>query len=1412
MSELGEFRCQNCNMVFRSPGLLEKHRKHFCIGSDIGDPFLLHRRYAESLEKDERNRYSWRGREPLRTQTPDFIRFHRLRVSLEESMPTLPTWAERAERDHANTWAQPGPSMSPRRNWEHMERVREVAETHGRHLADIQARNHELELQREEIQQRLSELSAKDSAAGHIEGMLQELRAQEERNEWALHELREQIEALHGQQGTKAAPPQAETTNPIILQGKKEQHQHISFDFIASGDGPLSTQIRALRLAYMQSGGADPAILAQMHDLQAEAHTLERAGPKAEHRQKKRRGEFRPQGLDSELLAVERENQRLEEEILRLQLNRERRGEEEATGAALLEMQGEHVRQVAAVQREIESLRRDLERAPRCGGPPPPPPPPPLLLPPTLRAPGRLGHPLAPPVTEAARPQTPLIGTHVLDPLEALGPAPYDPEAGFVIFYDFILGLEPTLRMARLVVGLYSGGQKMGRPSPLPVVYCEAGGALPYVTGGHQGNIATLSVKQPVPRVHPSPSINLVVELQAAGGFNAYGQEVHRLLSRGWARLDLFDQHNRVLSGFWKVPFRALPLGGAELYLRVVNARDGDVQALARIDPGYASQYKYPSLVAIRPVAHVESPPTVLTSFHPSANHYLSLPPPTDHVDPPPPMEGSSQSVAETPAGPGPSGGVGFIVDRVKGAPLGFGSLRLTGYSQRTGKVIVCRSRGILCFTSTVSSSIKHGDFIFGEQEILFSSLRPEADMVLFVRFYHWPSGSSLTGEAPRGPKKEEEGVSGSLAEREECIVAWGVLRLTRPAARPQKSPGRGKEVWNTGTHSVPLFHVPAPPALALNALPAERLVEPFEPYGDTSVRLHIYSGDRPQSPFPPESPIHLFAPQDWPQVAYINCKRELPPARPFLSGDGLDLYLDGARFLPDGVTISRVTGRIFDRHYNQVGPEISTGIDLDSNIFEPVYGERVEIRSPSLPPSATLLLKVYTVDRFTLKLVLIGWAALGLFVESGSETQPNLDTAGLQISLNEGGHQLRLYHNGPDPDKPLSTSALSTQGRYVPCATLLVRLVRAPVDNNGQTLMRSTVPEADWERLGLFLPRPGYSDGGYYSHSAKPSQGEACLLSAMSNRSVVLVREIVFLIAGSQGAELKSDTEIHGWIRQKLSRMIDSKPLPFNLSLVSRYLSSFGVKVSLDRGLNLPWSAFTLALCSFTPPGAFYRGASWVKYDKPAVFQELDFNSGQSAPQWLDGFKCFPRRRHHPQLTVIIHLHEVSVKVQSETLTYSLGGQAWAALPVFTQGYCNTDRYQIPLYQGAPSQDVLKALAQGDCHSILEDLRQKNQVQLLRGASVFVRIADGRRDEELALCGDKDTNLSQLPSAQRDFYSPQPSKAPLSQLIPPAYLWDQFSHQLSARFKQLIYQSLETGSKETGPLRLHLGQEESSD
>ena len=38
------------------------------------------------------------------------------------------------------------------------------------------------------------------------------------------------------------------------------------------------------------------------------------------------------------------------------------------------------------------------------------------------------------------------------------------------------------------------------------------------------------------------------------------GQEVRHLVPRGWSKVDLFDKHNRVLSGRWKVLVRVLPV------------------------------------------------------------------------------------------------------------------------------------------------------------------------------------------------------------------------------------------------------------------------------------------------------------------------------------------------------------------------------------------------------------------------------------------------------------------------------------------------------------------------------------------------------------------------------------------------------------------------------------------------------------------------------------------------------------------------------------------------------------------------------------------------------------------------------------------------------------------------------------
>lgn len=68
--------------------------------------------------------------------------------------------------------------------------------------------------------------------------------------------------------------------------------------------------------------------------------------------------------------------------------------------------------------------------------------------------------------------------------------------------------------------------------------------------------------------------------------------------------------------------------------------------------------------------------------------------------------------------------------------------------------------------------------------------------------------------------------------------------------------------------------------------------------------------------------------------------------------------------------------------------------------------------------------------------------------------------------------------------------------------------------------------------------------------------------------------------------------------------------------------------------------------------------------------------------------------------MTAIVHLYAVSVILneasehmhdgndgQGMGLSVNLGQQCWAAVPIFTHGYCNTACYQLPLFRGPPSQ-----------------------------------------------------------------------------------------------------------------------------
>ncbi|XP_077307231.1 uncharacterized protein LOC143927155 [Lithobates pipiens] len=694
---------------------------------------------------------------------------------------------------------------------------------------------------------------------------------------------------------------------------------------------------------------------------------------------------------------------------------------------------------------------------------------------------------------------------------------------------------------------------------------------------------------------------------------------------------------------------------------------------------------------------------------------------------------------------------VGFIMDGVTDAPLGDGTLRLVGYHMSTGQAV-------------------------------FGKVSPEEDMLLVLRFYHWPGGS--TAWAPWQQRRRFQ----PLLASEEWMAAWGALRLTRREMGADSADG-GHLVWNTGIHDLPLYHSPAPPVINLSATQPEEYEEIFERYGSARVQLCVFSKTRPDFPFPPEPPVLNEDSTMVPEGAYISHSRRKPMLDPFSSTDGIAVFIDGARFLPDSATLTRVTGRIFDKNYDQIGPDISTGIDLNSDIFHPHYNYSLQINSPNVPPTSTLLLKVYTLDRFSRELALIGWAALNLFVECGKQRAPSSDSSGVQVSLNEGGHQIRIYHSPPPTDRSFSVESLASSGRIVPCATLLTRIRKGKIEHRAED---GTAHEE----------RPQYSQKVYYSDTAQPSPGEVRLYKAMLSRSLVRVREVIPPLAGSFGQEMTPDLQLSDWLQRTFNeKMKNSAPRPFPLCCVSRYLVTSGMSVSVDSAQNLPWSGMTAAHFCFNPPAALYYGDPWRKYDRALPVHDMDLDGSQNCPVWRDGFQTFTGRMFSKYLTLIIHLHEIQPQevgghrteqagqqgsaMEERSQEFIAGSQAWTAMRVFYKSYCNLGAFQLPLYQGAPSLAVLHALRSEDCRAKLKHLEQNKLISRVAAASVIVRIADGRRREEMERFGSQDINQMYLPEEAIDTYAPQPSGRKLSELAPPGQ--EEFRKRLGNWYRKYL-------------------------
>ncbi|KAG9486532.1 hypothetical protein GDO78_006741 [Eleutherodactylus coqui] len=619
-------RCPSCKMTFKSSLLLQKHREKFCIGGDIG------RAREAQTPQDMVNRLK-----NSRRNKDDQLQHHQAK-NIDNHNHILDSSEEKMN----------GVGTPVLRTTDNDTQLRYLAEAHSKQIHEIMSQNRLLEKQRDDIVQRLNEISAQNRNTDYLEKMIRHLNAQEQKNEQLLIAMKQQIDLLQ----TKAikrdvSMRHGESPGKIERSPIPFQQPFIPF----YGSGSLTSEISALRMTYLQNGGNDQMILANLQDLLTEAQLIEQREKRARsvRKKKNKKGCTNTKwDLNEKLITLEIENQQLEDELFKLQLQRQRNtripkttnGEGEKTLQFPRFMKGQTQQNIKTLNAELEVMKQELEiqKLKRR-----------IKTSVTQRGKPQLDmlHPM-----EMNRPNTPNINRHLLNLTHGLEPAPYDPISGFVVFYDYLLGLDPTYRVCRLAVSLCSGGQEMGNPSTLPPVYCDA--SLSKLYDSKKQNMAILSTKQAVPRVRPSPNLSLMIELQASGGYDPYGQEVSRLIPRGWVKVDIFDYQNRVISGQWKVPVRILPvkpslttgalnavpqLENTELFIRLVNTRDADIQSTYPIDISSSVYYKYPPLTAayfhpeelVLPSPYY-STPYLFPSVQPMYGDNVDSPPSRDNV------------------------------------------------------------------------------------------------------------------------------------------------------------------------------------------------------------------------------------------------------------------------------------------------------------------------------------------------------------------------------------------------------------------------------------------------------------------------------------------------------------------------------------------------------------------------------------------------------------------------------------------------------------------------------------------------------------------------------------------------------------------------------------------------------------
>ncbi|XP_065901586.1 uncharacterized protein [Dysidea avara] len=645
---------------------------------------------------------------------------------------------------------------------------------------------------------------------------------------------------------------------------------------------------------------------------------------------------------------------------------------------------------------------------------------------------------------------------------------------------------------------------------------------------------------------------------------------------------------------------------------------------------------------------------------------------------------------------------IGIQLQYLKGVPSGTASVEVKGH-ERSGLLVKTTKKSMVDHKfEPVEDKYVYSLHHFGFQTHEFTGVPVMKKLILMIRVYH----SAVTAQS-----------SDDNNDVTENLICWTCVGLTTSNNNNTgESTDEQQSQVNSGCYELPLFK---PPVCKLaDAEPDPERCAPgrSQQYGTALIGIAIYIKDPPK-PFA-NLVLEHYEPEVKYSSAWVDVRRTAAPSQQFLPGDGFFLYVDGARYLPDSVTVSRVVGRLLNYAGIKVGQDITSVMHPDSNKYCPNYSLRQLFYEDNFPPTATAILKIYTLDKDDPeKLMIVGYTVLNIFVESGSITQPIKDDVASTLSLNEGCFQLRIYHGSPNPELDYNVHMFDNH-RSIPCASLLVRLERVPAEK----IHSAKNASADFVV-------PNYNTGVYTSESCTPTISERLLFDYVArHRKVITIREAAVELFGAADVQLYgNDKNFCAVLKGKLTRQVAQTPTDLGCLPIAPYDITHGFMVSVEHADNLTWKKFAHVIFFCSPP-AFYL----EKQLKDFIFHtsKIGLNSQQRSPSWSDGFVHIEHRVYHSYMVMIFIVQSINMASQGKKFT--LGSKMWTPLQVFSDGFVHTDKFQLPLYHGIPNKRMIELLSSHDCHEVMREARSSHSVKLTDGATLTVKISDSRRCDEL--------------------------------------------------------------------------------